>query len=71
VIYLEYDPNPDPAVLAWADELLKTHVDRRAISNNFHDVTNGGPGQVSLSSGRSVRSVGGQSPRTMAMIPFT
>lgn len=31
VIYLEYDPGANPAVLAWADNLLKTHVNRRAI----------------------------------------
>lgn len=31
VIYFEYDATPDAAVLEWADGLLKTHFNRRAI----------------------------------------
>lgn len=31
VITLEYDPSPDPLVLAWADQLLTTYSSRRAI----------------------------------------
>jgi CubicO group peptidase (beta-lactamase class C family) len=31
VLYLEYDPEPGPAVLAWADSLLKSYSERRAI----------------------------------------
>jgi hypothetical protein len=31
VIYFEYTPNPEPAVLNWANSLLQTHAGRRAI----------------------------------------
>jgi hypothetical protein len=31
VIYLEYDPAPEPAVLNWADSLLKVYNSRRGI----------------------------------------
>jgi hypothetical protein len=31
VVYLEFDPDANPSVLAWVDDLLKTHVHRRAI----------------------------------------
>lgn len=31
VISLEYDPSPDPLVLAWADQLLTSYSSRRAI----------------------------------------
>ncbi len=31
VIYLEYDPTPSAAVINWADALLKTYSNRRAI----------------------------------------
>jgi hypothetical protein len=41
VIYFEFDPAADPAVLAWADNLLKTHVNRRAIIVS-HYLTEGG-----------------------------
>ena len=41
VIYMEFDPAANPAVLAWADNLLKTHVNRRAIIVS-HYLTEGG-----------------------------
>jgi hypothetical protein len=31
VVYLEFDPMANPGVLAWADDLLKTYGNRRAI----------------------------------------
>jgi Concanavalin A-like lectin/glucanases superfamily/Calcineurin-like phosphoesterase len=31
LVGIEYDPTPDDAVLAWADLLLQTHANRRAI----------------------------------------
>ncbi len=31
VLYLEYDETPDAAILSWADNLLKTYNNRRAI----------------------------------------
>ncbi len=31
ILHLEFDTTPDSAVLAWADEVLKTHDTRRAI----------------------------------------
>jgi hypothetical protein len=43
VIYLEYDPDADPAVLVWADNLLKTHIDRRAIVVSHYLVEPGNP----------------------------
>jgi hypothetical protein len=44
VIYLEYDTNADPTVLAWADNLLKTHVDRRGIIVSHYIIREGNPG---------------------------
>ena len=37
VVYFKYDTNADPAVLAWADNILKTNANRRAIAvtHNF------------------------------------
>jgi len=41
VIHLEYDPSANPAVLAWADSLLKTYSNRRGIVVS-HYIINGG-----------------------------
>ncbi|MGH7929828.1 MAG: hypothetical protein ACREQV_18755, partial [Candidatus Binatia bacterium] len=43
VIYLEYDPAANSGVLAWADNLLKTHIDRRAIIVSHYLVEPGNP----------------------------
>jgi hypothetical protein len=43
VVYMEFDPAADPAVLAWADNLLKTHIDRRAIVVSHYLVEPGNP----------------------------
>jgi hypothetical protein len=43
VVYLEYDPAADATVLAWADELLKTHVNRRAIVISHYITEAGNP----------------------------
>jgi hypothetical protein len=43
VIYFEYDSDPDSAVLIWADNLLKTHIDRRAIIVSHYLVEPGNP----------------------------
>jgi hypothetical protein len=43
VVYLEFDPAADNAVLAWADNLLKTHVDRRAIIVSHYIAEPGNP----------------------------
>jgi cysteine-rich repeat protein len=43
-ISFEYDTSPDPAVLSWADALLKTHASRRAIAHSHHIVNTGNPG---------------------------
>ena len=43
VIYLEYDPDADHTVLAWADNLLKTHIDRRAIIVSHYITEPGDP----------------------------
>jgi CubicO group peptidase (beta-lactamase class C family) len=43
VIFMEYDPRPDPMVLAWADNLLQVHPDRRAIIVS-HDLLQSEPG---------------------------
>ena len=42
-IFIEYDPDPDPRVLAWADGLLNLHHDRRAIVV-AHDLLQFAPG---------------------------
>jgi hypothetical protein len=43
VIYLEYDSDADASVLNWADNLLKTHVNRRAIIVSHYIVEPGNP----------------------------
>lgn len=45
VIGFEFDETPDPAVLAWADQLLTTHADRRAIVATHYvmDIGHGAP----------------------------
>jgi hypothetical protein len=43
VIYLEYDPAANPTVLSWADNLLKTHVSRRAIIVSHYITEPGNP----------------------------
>jgi hypothetical protein len=43
VIYFEFDPAANPTVLAWADELLKTHVNRRAIIVSHYLTEAGNP----------------------------
>ncbi|MGH7930493.1 MAG: PKD domain-containing protein, partial [Candidatus Binatia bacterium] len=43
VVYLEFDPAANPTVLAWADELLKTHVNRRAIVVSHYITEAGNP----------------------------
>ncbi len=44
IIHMEYDPTPLPAVLAWADGLLQTYSDRRAIVVTHHMLGMGYPG---------------------------
>jgi hypothetical protein len=48
VIYLEYDEAANPNVLAWADNLLKTHVDKRAIVVGHYFVEPGNPAPFGL-----------------------
>jgi hypothetical protein len=43
VIYFEFDPAANSSVLAWADELLKTHVNRRAIIVSHYITEAGNP----------------------------
>ncbi len=43
VIYLEFDPAVNPNVLAWADNLLKTHINRRAIIVSHYITEAGNP----------------------------
>ena len=43
VIYIEFDLAANPSVLAWADELLKTHVNRRAIIVSHYIAEPGNP----------------------------
>lgn len=42
VLYLEFDPTPDQAVLNWADSVLKAHPDRRAIVTSHFLLTGTG-----------------------------
>jgi hypothetical protein len=43
VIYLEFDLGANPTVLAWADNLLKAHVNRRAIIVSHYITEVGNP----------------------------
>lgn len=43
VINLEFDLSPDSTVLNWADSVLQTHSDRRAIINSHYIIGNGNP----------------------------
>tara|TARA_Y100000588_G_scaffold317787_1_gene347037 strand:- start:109 stop:1086 length:978 start_codon:yes stop_codon:yes gene_type:complete len=45
VLHLEYDPSPDPAILAWADALLKEYQTRRAIVVTHYMVGPGNPAE--------------------------
>ena len=47
VISLEYDTTPDAAILAWADGLLTTHADRRAIILSHYFAGTGNPAAFS------------------------
>ena len=44
VISFEYDTSPDPAILAWADNLLATNPTRRAIILSHFIINTGNPG---------------------------
>ncbi|MFN0278472.1 MAG: cohesin domain-containing protein [Pyrinomonadaceae bacterium] len=46
-LHLEFDPVPLPAVVAWADNLLQTYSDRRAIVSTHHAVGIGFPAAFS------------------------
>jgi hypothetical protein len=43
-VCLEYDTSAEPAVLAWADSVLATHADRRAIIVSHYIIGTGNPG---------------------------
>ena len=43
VVSLEYDTTPDAAVLAWADNLLTTYANRRAIVASHYIINDGNP----------------------------
>ena len=47
ILHLEYDLTPDPAVLDWADALLKTHADRRAVVVTHYLIEPGDQGDFS------------------------
>jgi hypothetical protein len=44
IIHIEYDDTLDPGVLPWADNLLKTYGDRRAIAVTHALIDDGNPG---------------------------
>jgi hypothetical protein len=44
VVHLEYDAAPDGPVLEWANDLLQTHRDRRAIVVSHYLINTGNPG---------------------------
>src|SRR5690606_13235397 len=47
IIHLEYDTTPDPAVLAWANNLLASNPTRRGIIVSHYIVNSGNPGSFS------------------------
>jgi hypothetical protein len=47
VVEMEYDTSPDADVLAWADQLLTTYSDRRAIVASHNLLSTGNPGTFS------------------------
>jgi len=47
VVHLAYDPSADPDVLAWADSVLTTYHDRRAIVVSHSIIGTGEPGSFS------------------------
>ncbi len=47
IVHFEYDTTPDPALLTWADNLLQTYSDRRAIAVTHHMLNTGNPGGFS------------------------
>jgi concanavalin A-like lectin/glucanase superfamily protein/Big-like domain-containing protein/K319-like protein len=44
IIHLEYDPSANPAVLSWANNLLQTNSNRRAIVVSHFLINTGNPG---------------------------
>lgn len=44
IIHFEYDTTPEPAVLNWADALLTTYSNRRAIATTHYMINTGNPG---------------------------
>jgi len=45
IIHLEFDREPSPKVLAWADSVLSDHADRYAFISTHHIINPGNPGE--------------------------
>lgn len=52
-VSLEFDENPDADVIAWADQLIEAHADRRAIVTTHYMINTGYPASFSTQ-GRAI-----------------
>ena len=48
IVHFEYDTTPDAAVLNWADGLLQTYSNRRAIAETHNMLNTGNPAAFSI-----------------------
>jgi hypothetical protein len=67
IIFLEYNPTPNPAVLAWADNLLNVNPSRRGIVV-FHDLIDADNPAILSSAGQTVYNALGDNPNLFLML---
>jgi hypothetical protein len=67
VVYMEYNPSPDPSVLAWAKQLVQTFSNRRAIVV-CHYVLNGGLNASFSTQGQAIYDTLKDSPNLFLML---
>jgi fibronectin type 3 domain-containing protein len=67
VVHLEYDPSAAAAVLTWADNLLKTHSERRAIVVS-HYIINGGSNASFGTQGQAIYNALKNNPNLFLML---
>jgi hypothetical protein len=67
VVYMEYDTSPDPAVLAWAKQLLEAYSNRRAIVVS-HYILDGGLNASFGSQGQAIYNALKDSPNLFLML---
>jgi hypothetical protein len=67
VIHFEYDTTPEQAVLDWADDLLTTYSNRRAILTTHYMINQGNPGSWGAQ-GQAIYNALGDHPNLFLML---